>query len=73
MADSFAGLCATLCVPPQTLPRDNVTPRAWIGAEQQIAAVRWDAVFARNRHDFALYDAIRASGLVGQLSQLRQV
>jgi hypothetical protein len=67
MTESFAGLCAILGLDPQTPPKDNVTPHAWIGAEQQTAAVRWDIVFERNRHDFALYDAVRKSGLVGRL------
>ena len=67
MVDSVAGLCATLGVAPQAPPQDNVTPTGWEGAEQQMAAVRWDALFHRNRHDFALYDAVREAGLVGRL------
>jgi hypothetical protein len=67
MAESFSGLCETLGVDPQQPPKDNVTPAAWPGAEQQMAAVRWDVVFHRNRHDFALYEAVRKSGLVGRL------
>ncbi len=67
MADSVAGLCEMLGVAPQAPPRDNVTPADWDGAEQLMAAVRWDRVFHRNRHDFALYDAVRKAGLVGHL------
>jgi hypothetical protein len=67
MAESFAGLSAVLGVEAYDLPTDNVTPATWSGAEQQKATVRWDAVFERNRHDFALYKAVRETGLVGRL------
>jgi hypothetical protein len=73
MEESFAGLCRTVGVEPAALPTDNVTPATWPGAAQQMATVRWDGVFERNRHDIALYEAVCKSGLTGRPLQLTPV
>lgn len=67
MEESFTGLCEALGVQATALPRDNVTPGSWLGADNQLASVDWAAVHHRNRFDLALYDAVIKDGLVGRI------
>lgn len=67
MEESFAGLCGALGLNATALPRENVTPVSWMGADNQLASVDWAAVHHRNRFDLALYDAVIKDGLVGRI------
>jgi hypothetical protein len=67
LPESFAGLCEALDLPSLDLPVDNVTPKRWTEFGDQVPGVDWAALLHRNRHDFALYQAIQDCGLVGRI------
>ena len=69
MGSSFTGFCETLGLEPCALPRDNVTPPAQMRSADQMEGVRWWEALHRNRHDVALYDALRKAGLVGAIGR----